>query len=162
MKKYIILSLLVCSLFTSCKERTKNEIELDSLGINVENFNRIDTVFYKSKKVKSLRFYKEKAEYVNVGFYESGKKKSIGNVRDSQCHNKYIDWYENGKIKWLRQYNLGIQIGKNIEYLENGNLKQQYDNEKNETTEYWENGKVNFIRDGIKFTQWDENGNLMK
>lgn len=144
MKKHILLLLLISLTFSSCKEKTTIENELDLLGINSKNYNNIDTIFYKSKKVKSLRFYKEIEEYVDINFYESGKKKSIGNVKNGQCHNEYIDWYENGKQKWVRNYNLGNQIGKNIEYLENGNLKQQFDNEKNETIEYWKNGQPKF------------------
>lgn len=162
LKKYILL-LLVCIFFSSCKEKTVIENELDSLKINLKNFIAIDTIFYKSKKVKSLRLYKEKSEYVNVNFYESGKKKSIGSVKDSQCHKEYIDWYENGKIKWLRQYDLGNQIGKNIEYLENGNLKQQFDNENNETIEYWKNGKPKFqFVENVSSSYHYFNGNFLE
>lgn len=131
-------------LLYSCKNKTVIENELDSLGIKTENYNKIDTTFYENKKVKSLRFYEKKTEYVDVNFYESGKRKSIGNVKDNQCDNEYIDWYENGKQKWIRSYKLGNQIGKNKSYFENGNLKQEYDNETKESTDYWENEKAKF------------------
>ena len=144
MKKNVILSLLFCLLISSCKKKTTLENELESLGIAKENFNEIDTTFYENKKVKSLRFYKENTEYVDVNFYESGKKKSIGNVKNSQCHNEYIDWYENGKQKWIRNYNLGIQIGKSKHFFEDGNLEKEYDNNTKESTDYWKNGKVKF------------------
>lgn len=144
MKKHILLLFFISLIFSSCKEKTIIENELDLLGINSKIYNNIDTIFYKSKKVKSLRFYKDIEEYVNVNFYESGKKKSIGNVKKGQCHNEYIDWYENGKQKWVRNYNLGNQIGKNTEYFENGNIKKDYNNENKESSEYWENGKLKF------------------
>jgi len=144
LKKHILLSFIFCLLISSCKNKTVIENELDSLGIKTEDYNKIDTTFYENKKVKSLRFYKAKTEYLDVNFYETGKRKSIGNVKDNQCHNEYIDWYENGKQKWIRNYNLGNQIGKNISYFENGNLKQVYDNDTKESTDYWENGKAKF------------------
>lgn len=144
MKKHFLLLFLISLIFSSCKEKTIIENELDLLGINSKIYDNIDTIFYKSKKVKSLRFYKDKEEYVDVIFYESGKKKSIQNVKNSQCHKEYIDWYENGKQKWIRKYELGIQIGKNTEYFENGNIKKEYDNDNKGSSEYWENGKPKF------------------
>jgi antitoxin component YwqK of YwqJK toxin-antitoxin module len=143
LKKYLFL-FFTLSLISSCKNKTVIENELDSLGVKTENYNEIDTTFYENKKIKSLRFYKAKDEYVDINFYDSGKRKSIGNVKDNQCHNEYIDWYENGKQKWIRNYNLGNQIGKNKSYFENGNLKQEYDNDTKESTDYWENGKAKF------------------
>jgi antitoxin component YwqK of YwqJK toxin-antitoxin module len=163
LKKYILLSFLISLLISSCKEKPVIENELDSLEINKENYTKIDTVFYKSKKVKSLRFYKEKTEYLDVNFYESGKKKSIGNVKNNQCHNEYIDWYENGKQKWVRKYNLGNQIGKNTEYFENGNIKKDYDNDNKESSEYWENGKLKFkFIENVSASYHYFNGNFME
>ena len=144
MKKHILLSITFCLLISSCKNKTVIENELDSLEIKTENYHEIDTIFYENKKVKSLRLYKAKTEYLDVNFYESGKRKSIGNVKNNQCHNEYIDWYENGKQKWIRNYNLGIQIGKSKSYFENGNLEKEYDNDTKESTDYWKNGKAKF------------------
>ncbi|WP_430401173.1 hypothetical protein [Flavobacterium sp.] len=163
MKKTILLSLLSFLIFCSCKKKSIIENELDSLEISAKNFNSVDTTFYKNKKIKSLRFYKVKTEYVDVFFYESGKKKSIGQAKNNQCHNKYIDWYENGKQKWVRQYNLGNQIGKSIMYRENGNFEKQFDNDKNEMTDYWENGKpkFKFIENKLQYYYY-LNGNLFE
>lgn len=163
MKKYILLSFLISVLLSSCKEKTVIENELDSLGINKENYTKIDTAFYENKKVKSLRFYNVKTEFVDVNFYESGKKKSIGKAKDNQCNDEYIDWYENGKQKWIRKYNLGIQIGKSISFQENGNLKKDFDNDTKESTDYWENGKPKFkFIDNKSQSYHYFNGNFME
>ncbi len=133
-------------LFSCCKKKTIIENELNAIGINKENYNVIDTFFYESKKIKTLRFYKEKSDYIIVGFYESGKKKSISNIKNkNQIYDKIVDWYENGKPKSVREYdNHGRQIGKNISYRENGSLEHEYDNDKEESTDYWLNGKPKF------------------
>lgn len=140
--KKIILSFLVILLISSCSKKTVIETELDALGIKPEEFGSIDTTFYKSKNIESLRFYKIKTEYVEVFFYESGKKKSIYQVKGNQCEGKYVDWFENGKEKWVRQYKNGIQIGKNIVYQENGFPEKEVDNEKKEYKNYYANGKL--------------------
>ena len=144
MKKHILLFFTFSLLISSCKNKTVIENELDLLGVVSKNYNEIDTTYYENKKVKSLRFYIAKTEYIDVNFYESGKRKSIGNVKNNQCHNEYIDWYENGKQKWIRNYNLGNQIGKSKSYFENGNLEKEYDNDTKESTNCWENGKAKF------------------
>ena len=144
MKKHILLFFTFSLLISSCKNKTVIENELDLLGVVSKNYNEIDTSYYENKKVKSLRFYIAKTEYIDVNFYESGKRKSIGNVKNNQCHNEYIDWYENGKQKWIRNYNLGNQIGKSKSYFENGNLEKEYDNDTKESINCWENGKAKF------------------
>tara|TARA_R110000850_G_scaffold18580_4_gene57019 strand:+ start:157481 stop:158335 length:855 start_codon:yes stop_codon:yes gene_type:complete len=163
LKKYILLSLLISLIFSSCKKKTIIEKELDSLGVKKENYNRIDTTFYENKKIKSLRFYKVKTEYVDINFYESGNKKSIGKVKDNQCHEEYIDWYENGKQKWIRKYNIGEQIGKSLNFYENGNLEKEYDNDTKEMTDYWLNGKTKFkFIEKISQSFHYNNGNYME
>jgi len=163
LKKHILLFLIFSLFISSCKNKTVIENELDSLGVKTENYNEIDTTFYENKKIKSLRFYKAKKEYLDINFYESGKRKSIGNVKDNQCHSEYIDWYENGKQKWIRNYNLGNQIGKSISYFKNGNLKQEYDNDTKESTDYWENGKAKFkFVEKVSQSYHYLNGNFME
>ena len=163
MRKLILLSFLTCLLLCSCKKKSVIENELDSLKISAKNFSSVDTTFYENKKIKSLRFYKVKTEYTDVFFYESGKKKSIGQAKNNQCHNEYIDWYENGKQKWIRQYNLGNQIGKSIMFRENGNLEKEFDNDKKEMTDCWENGKpkFKFIENKLQYYYY-LNGNLFE
>lgn len=163
MKNISSFSLLICILIFSCTKKSIIEEELDSLNLFSKNFNSVDTIFYKNKKIKTLRFYKSNSNYINVNFYESGKKQSIGEVKNSQCHNEYIDWYENGERKWVRNYDLGNQIGKNIEFRENGKIEKQFDNDKNESTDYWENGnpKFKFIENVLQYYYYS-NGNLME
>jgi antitoxin component YwqK of YwqJK toxin-antitoxin module len=163
LKKTLLIPFLTCLLLCSCKKKSIIEKELDSLEILSTNYNSIDTVFYENQKIKSLRFYKTKTEYINISFYESGKKKSIGPVKNNQCNSEYIDWYENGKQKWVRQYNLGNQIGKSINFQKNGKFEKQYDNDKKESTDYWENGnpKFKFIENKLQYYYYS-NGNLIE
>lgn len=153
MKKNIALIFFLIFTLISCNKKTVIDKEIESLEIRPTNFTNIDTVFYKNHNIKSLRLITTPTEYINISFYESGKKKSIGPVKNHQCHDKYIDWYENGKLKWTREYNYGNQIGKSIEYDENGNFKQQFDNTTNESTTYWKNGKpkLKFIENGSHY-----------
>ncbi|WNM18060.1 toxin-antitoxin system YwqK family antitoxin [Flavobacterium capsici] len=124
----------------SCKEKSVIETELESIEVHPENFSKIDTTFYENKTIKSLKFINGN-DYVNVQFYKSGKKEFIHPVKNRQCHNKYFDWYENGTIKWEREYNLGNQIGKSISYRSDGTLENIFDNSTNEHTTFYKNGK---------------------
>jgi antitoxin component YwqK of YwqJK toxin-antitoxin module len=165
LKKNILLSVLICLLFSCGKKKTIIENELDTIGINKEHYNVIDTFFYESKKIKTLRFYKEKSDYIMVGFYESGKKKSIANIKNNnQIYDTMIDWYENGRPKWVRKYdNNGVQIGKNINFRENGSLEHEYDNDKEESTNYWPNGKPKFkFVENVSQSYHYLNGNFME
>ena len=104
MTKNIFLIFFVIFTLASCDKRTIIDKEIESLEIKPTNFTSIDTIFYKNNNIKSLRLITTSTEYINVSFYKSGKKKSIGHVKNNQCHDKYIDWYENGKLKWTREY----------------------------------------------------------
>lgn len=161
MKKITLLIFFTFFLFISCNQKTIIDKEIESLGIKPNNFNSVDTILYPNNKIKSLRLIATKTEYIDISFYESGKKKSIGKVKNNQSQDKYIDWYENGKLKWIREYNNGNQIGKSIEYQENGNSKQQFDNDKNEITTYWKNGrpKFKFVENGLQYYYYS-NGNI--
>lgn len=161
MKKITLLIFFTIFLFISCIQKSIIDKEIESLEIKLANFSSVDTILYANNKIKSLRLIVTKTEYVDVSFYESGKKKSIGKVKNNQCQDKYIDWYENGKLKWTRQYNNGNQIGKSSEYQKNGNFTQQFDNDKNEITNYWENGKTKFkfVENGLQYYYYSS-GNL--
>lgn len=161
MKKNILRILCLVLTLTSCNKKTVIDKEIESLEIKPSNFTNVDTVFYKNHNIKSLTLITTPTEYLNISFYNSGKKKSMGQVKNSQCHSTYIDWYENGKLKWTREYNYGNQIGKNIEYEKNGNLKQQFNNDTNESITYWKNGKpkLKFIENGLHYYFY-QNGNL--
>lgn len=144
LKIHILLSILICLFISSCEQKTKIEFELESIGIKPENFIRIDTVFYEGGEIQSLRFHKDKNDYVDVDFYELGNKKSIGRTLNNQVQGEFIDWYENGKEKWTRNYTVGKQIGKSIKYFANGNLELVYDNSTDEIVQFWLNGKTKF------------------
>ncbi|MFH7017539.1 hypothetical protein [Flavobacterium sp. FlaQc-47] len=141
------------------------ENELSAIEINKENYNVVDTILYERKKIKTLRFHKAKSDYIMVGFYESGKKKSIANIKNStQFYDKAIDWYENGKPKWIRKYDRnGTQIEKNISFRENGSIEHEYDNDTKESTDYWLNGKPKFkYIENVSQSYHYFNGNFME
>ena len=64
----------------------------------------------------------------------------------------------------VRKYdNNGIQIGKNINFRENGSLEHEYDNEKEESTDYWLNGKPKFkFIENVSQSYHYLNGNFME
>ena len=84
--------------------------------------NRIIEIVRQLNKGKAL--IKNDNEYVDIQFYKSGKKQSIIPVKNNQCHGKCFDWYENGKIKWLRENVSGNQVGKSINYNSDGILEK--------------------------------------
>lgn len=131
-------------LVTACKEKSVIEKELDILEIDATNYIKTDTSYFDHKKIKSLRFYINKKEYTEVKFYKSGKKKVLYTIKNNQIHGKNIHWYENDSLESISEYNLGIQIGKQTTFFENGNRQQSYDNDTDESIDYWENGKAKF------------------
>lgn len=144
MKKNILLPVLICFLFSCCEKKTVIENELSRIGITKENYKVRDTFYYKNKKIKTIRFYKGKSDYIKVDFYESGKKKSLITIKNKNViYDKVVDWYENGRPKDVREYDSnGNQIGKSISFRENGNLEHVYNNDTDESTNYWINGKT--------------------
>lgn len=156
---------MICVLFFSCTKKTVIEQELDSIRINPANYIVIDTFYDETKKINTLRFYKEKLDYTMVTFYKSGKKKSIVNIKNKNLiYGEIIDWYENGKPKCVRQYDSnGKQIGKNTSYQENGTIKHQYDNDKEESTDFWSNGKPKYkYIENVSQSYHYLNGNYME
>ncbi|OMQ11777.1 hypothetical protein [[Flexibacter] sp. ATCC 35103] len=165
MKKNILLPILICLLFCCCEKKTVIENELSRIGITKENYKVRDTFYYENKKIKTIRFYKAKSDYIKVDFYESGKKKSIVNIKNKNLiYDKAVDWYENGKLKNVREYDSnGKQIGGNTSFRENGKLEYAYNNDTNEFTDYWENGepKLKFIIN-VSQSYHYFNGNFME
>ncbi len=110
-----------------------------------------------------VKLYNENGKMSFSGKYESGflykdNKKYTGKIT---CY------FDTGKISHYEDLVKGIINGKFYAYYGNGNLKfeGEYGNEKEIYYKcYYENGKVNFIRDrkNKTFTQWDEKGNLIK
>ncbi len=140
MNKLLKISILFF-IVISCERKSVIETELESIKVYPEDYKKIDTTFYDNKAIKSFRLIKNDNEYVDIQFYKSGKKQSIIPVKNNQCHGKCFDWYENGKIKWLRENVSGNQVGKSINYNSEGILEKIYDNSTSEYTTFYKNGK---------------------
>jgi len=128
-------------ILSSCVQKTKTSYQEIDNDIFVENYISVDTSYFSDKSIKTLKYIKSDSEYVNIDFHESGDKKAIGTVKNGQVHGEYIDWFENGKIQWIRNYENGNQIGESKTYTNNGFLKKVYDNLENKVTYYYPNGK---------------------
>lgn len=147
-------------------------MELESIPIKVTDFTHVDTTFV-NQNITGLKLYQDNSNYTNIEFYESGKKKFVHPVSDGQCHGKYVDWFEDGKIKWERSYVKGNQIGLSKHYNEKGLVTQIDDNSKlgkDSWTifEYFDNGQIKMKRSMNQYVeyypnssikcQWDING----
>ena len=80
---------------------------------------------------------------------------------------KIICFFNNGKISLFQNVVNGIPNGNFYSSYGNGNIKYEREVDNGKEIYYkafYENGKIHFIRDGIKnsFTEWDENGKLIK
>ena len=137
----IVILIIFFSFFT-CKEKSIIETQLESLGMNQTDFLKIDTTYYESNVIENLRFINSNSEYIDVEFYESGKKKSFIPVKYTQVHGECTDWFENGNIKWKRYYNKGNSIKTYTTYSENGNLTLVNDIALNSYTHFYKNGEV--------------------
>ena len=162
----LLIILISLNAFISCKkDENIIEIELNQLNINSDNFIEIDTSFYKNKAVEKLRFIKSDKEDIRVFFYESGKKKSIIPVKNSQVHGECVDWYENGNTKWKREYDYGNFVGLNEEYDSLGVItnRTKYTSKGEEFTIFFENGKpAEFASDSIQISYYLNNNIMSK
>lgn len=162
----LIIILISLTVFITCqKDKNNVEIELNKLNINSNDFVEIDTLFYKNKTIEKLRFVKSDNEDIRVFFYESGKKKSIIPVKKSQIHGECVDWYENGKTKWKREYYYGNFVGLNEKYDSLGIITNRikYTSKGEEYTIFYENGKpAEFTSDSIQISYYLNNNFLHK
>jgi antitoxin component YwqK of YwqJK toxin-antitoxin module len=154
-----ILTLII--LLQSCQSKSIIDTELETLSIVPNYFNEIDTTYYDNHKIMALRFKLNSDEYIDVDFYESGKKKSIKPIKNSLLHNKHISWFENGNIELEERYKDGVLVGKVKEFFENGILRYQFDTKTNETKSYWINGMLQyeFKKDNYNYIYY-YNGNI--
>ena len=141
MKYRNLVKILFLLIISSCIKNSKTSAELIDNDILVENFTSVDTTYFSNKSIKTLKYIKSESEYVNVNLYESGKKKSIGTVKNGHVHGEYIDWHENGNIQWIRYYDSGNQIGEYRTYSPNGVITVFMNNDTNEYIEYYSNGQ---------------------
>tara|TARA_B100001057_G_C22870969_1_gene958838 strand:+ start:3317 stop:4147 length:831 start_codon:yes stop_codon:yes gene_type:complete len=150
----------------SCqKDKSIIEIELNELNINSADFTEMDTSFYENKAIEKLRFVKSDKEDIRVFFYESGKKKSIIPVKNSQVHGECIDWYENGKTKWKREYDYGNFVGLNERYDSLGIITNRikYTSDGEEYTTFFKNGKpAEFNSDSVQIRYYLNNNVMSK
>lgn len=113
--------------------------------------------------IQFYEYYNENGKLVFKGVYK-GKFLFKDNLK---YNGKIICYFNNGKISYYENIVNGIPNGKSFGFYGNGNLK--FESEVKNVKEvyskyYYENGKINLIRDGIKntITQWDVNGKLIK
>ena len=159
MKKILITSLLAL-VITSCQEeKSEIDIELQELGINSSEFQKIDTLKFANENIESLTFHKIENDYYKLAFYENGSKKQFYRIKNDQFHGKAIDWFENGNIKWTREYVDGNMIGTNITYQENGFKEQDYNTENGTFIYYFENGNPRLKTSDSSTTYYYDNGN---
>jgi antitoxin component YwqK of YwqJK toxin-antitoxin module len=143
MKRVYKTLLIIITLFLlhSCRETSILENELKILGINQNDFIKIDTTFYDNQSIEKLRFVISNKEDIRISFYRSGKKKSLIPLKNSQVHGECTDWYENGNKQWIRYYDSGNQIGQNKTYSSNGIITLLVNNDTDEYIEFYPNGQ---------------------
>ena len=164
MKVLKFIFLLLTLIQVSCKKASVIDSELESMQVEMSTFKKIDTT-YSNKKITGLKLFEDNSNYTNVEFYESGKKKFIHRVSNGQCHGKYIDWFENGKVQWERSYVNGNQIALSKHYDEKGRLKQVDDNNKDDKNswtifEYFDNNQMKLKRSMNQYIEYYRNGNI--
>ncbi len=159
MKRILITSLLAL-IITACQEgKSEIEIELQELGINPSEFQKIDTLKFANENIESLTFHRIENDYYKLAFYENGSKKQFYRIKNDQFHGKATDWFENGNKKWTREYVDGNLIGNNITYQENGFKKQDYNTENSTFIYYFENGNPRLKSSDSSTTYYYDNGN---
>ncbi len=137
MKKHVFIFSLVILLFSACTAQSVIDKELDDLEIDAADYTKIDTLFFKSTKIRHLTFKKNNHE-ISVSFYESGKKRSYYQYKDGTLYNKSFNWNENG------------------------NLETSVDQDTHELINYWENGKIKFKKIDDTYKSYHYlNGNYM-
>jgi len=147
-------------MITSCQEeKSEIDIELQELGINPSEFQKIDTLKFANENIESLTFHKIENDYYKLAFYENGSKKQFYRIKNDQFHGKAIDWFENGNKKWTREYVDGNLIGNNITYQENGFKKQDYNTENSTFIYYFENGNQRLKSSDSSTFYYYDNGN---
>jgi len=156
----LIIHFFLTFLISCQKEKSVVEIELNNLNINTDEFIKIDTSFSANNTIERLRFIKSQIEDIRVFFYESGKKKSIIPVKNSQVHGECTDWYENGQIKWKRFYDNGNSIKQSTNYDEKGNRTKIDDFTDGSFTEFYLNGEPRLKRSDKLYIDYYLNGQI--
>jgi antitoxin component YwqK of YwqJK toxin-antitoxin module len=87
-------------------------------------------------------------EGLNTDYYDNGKERMKGIIKNGKREGLWQAWYENGNLWSEAEYRNGINHGKTITYFENGKIRYE--------------GK---FEEGNKIGVWkyyDDSGNLVK
>jgi len=108
---------------------------------------------------------------LDIKYYKSGNKKSIGAYSFGKRHGDWQTFYENGQLKSAANFDNGLHHGKCIEYYENGNVKTEWYSTQGKLdgtyVHYFENGKPNieshYFNDSLHGTtkSYNEKGDLL-
>ncbi|MBL0047633.1 MAG: hypothetical protein IPP32_05975 [Bacteroidetes bacterium] len=138
MKKLFLL--LVCPVFYllfSCKAKT------DKKEITVEKKDSVIKLTLTTKQPAAMN-----DEGVNTDYYENGKEKMKGTIKDGKREGLWQAWYENGNLWSEAEYSKGINDGKSVTYFESGKVRYE-----------------GLYKEGKKIRDWkyyDEDGKLVK
>ncbi len=137
MKKLSLLLLCsACIFIISCKSKTeKKEI--------VAKKDSIVTMTLTTKQPATMN-----EEGVNTDYYENGKEKMKGSIKDGKREGLWQAWYENGNLWSEAEYSKGINNGKSVTYFESGKVRYE-----------------GLYKEGKKVGDWkyyDEDGKLVK
>ena len=106
---------------------------------------------------------------IHTEYFDNGRKKLEGNLKNDNWDGKLTDWYENGKIKSETNYKDGKFDGTLIYWYEeeayyqgfkqapkwNGKVTERHHNGQIMSEQNWKNGKLNG-----KLTYWYDNGQI--
>ena len=64
-------------------------------------------------------------EGLNTDYYNNGKEKMKGAIKEGQREGLWQAWYENGNLWSEAEYKKGLNHGKSITYFENGKVRYE-------------------------------------
>lgn len=117
--------------------------------------------FHKNGQLKSIGFKDDSGNYVGErkDYYENGKLKEVTNYENGKLNGQIKQYYENGNLKTIGPVKNGSLKGVWKDYFENGNLKRVYwwgpfYVQPTTYKDYYETGKLKQIK------KYDKNGGL--
>ncbi|MBE7646768.1 hypothetical protein F7644_12335 [Tenacibaculum finnmarkense genomovar ulcerans] len=170
--------------------RLKHIKHFNKLGDRVKswkyyfNDNTIEKEMYYDEKGNKIGVWKEyyengelyyKADYPDGelnGFYKTGEQKFKGQLMKEELQGKFTEFYKNGSIRTIKNFENGIKKSIGISYYKNKQIEKKctYINDtlySGNYVEYYEKGQLkssrNFNKEGIPIGKWEEyyeNGNL--
>ena len=137
MRKLLPMQIISVLLFFSCHPKPS---QTETTGV------KVDSVITLNLKTELPQVMTE--EGLNTDYYDNGKEKMKGVIKDGHREGLWQAWYETGVLWSEAEYKKGIDHGKSITYFENGKVR-------------YEGNYVN----GKKVGEWnyyDEQGKLVK